>query len=87
MRQLDWPGASSSKSFTILCSTEVEQLVKFDVTESNSLVLGNFIVKQGRKGVPIGGFLLAQLAELWALWREHENLSGDSFDQTTALVN
>ena len=87
MRQLDWLGASSSKTFTILCSAEVEQFVKFDVTECNLLVLGNLILKQGRKGVPIGGFLSAQLAELWALWREHENLSGYSCDQTTTLVN
>ena len=40
----------------------------------------------GPKGVPIGGFLSAQLAELWALWREYVNLSGDSCDLTATLV-
>ena len=92
MRQIDWLGASSSKSFTVLCSTKVlllliEPFVKFDVTECNLLVLGNLILKQGRKGVPIEGFLSTQLAELWALWREYANLSGDSCDQTATLMN
>ena len=26
---------------------------------------------QGGKGVPIGGFLSAQAAEIWAVWKEH----------------
>ena len=76
MRQLDWLGSSSGKSFVVLSPTEVEQFVKFDVTDCNLLVLGGLILKQGRKGVPIGGFLSAQLAELWALWREYVHLSG-----------
>ena len=65
----------------------MEQFVKFDVTKCNLLVLGNLILKQGRKGVRIGGFLSAQLAELWALWREYVNLSGVSCDQTATLLN
>ena len=55
MRQLDWLGASSRKSFTVLSSTEVKQFVESDVTECNLLILGQLILKQGRKGIPIGG--------------------------------
>lgn len=72
MRQLDWLGASSGKSFMVLSSNEVKQFVEFNVTKCNLLVLGQLILRQGRKGVPIGGFLSIQfgrvkLAELWAL--------------------
>ena len=87
MRQLDWLGASLGKSFTVLSSKEVKQFVEFDVTECNLLVVGQRILKEGRKVVPIGGFVSAQLAELWALWREHENLSETSCDQTGTRVN
>ena len=87
MRQLDWLAASSGKSFTVVSSNEVKQFDKFDFTECNLLVLRHLILKQGRKGAPIEGFLSAQLANLWALWREHESLSGDLCDQTATQVN
>ena len=28
------------------------------------------MLAQGGKGIPIGGFISAQAAELWAMWRE-----------------
>ena len=55
MRQLDWLGASSGKRSTVLSSTEMKQYAEFDATKCNLLVLGQLILKQGRKGVPING--------------------------------
>ena len=44
--------------------------VLFDTSQCNLFTLGQLIIKQGAKGVPTGGFLSAQLAEIWAIWRE-----------------
>ena len=43
----------------------------------NLVVLGPLSLRQGLKGVPVGGFLSAQLAELWCMWREWVNMFGD----------
>ena len=45
------------------------------------------IIKQGIKGVPIGGFLSAQLTEIWATWREVPCLFGDSREITETAIN
>ena len=42
---------------------------------------------QGAKGVPIGGFVSAQIAELWAMWRESFFIFGECKGQTCALVD
>ena len=38
--------------------------------------MGPIVLRQGGTGVPIGGFILAQIAELWALWKENTKLRG-----------
>ena len=46
------------------------QFVKWDVHHNTALVIGDLILLQGDKGVPIGGHISTQLAELRALARE-----------------
>ena len=41
---------------------------------------------QGAKGVPIGGFLSARIAELWAMWRGSFFIFGEYKGQTCPLV-
>ena len=41
---------------------------------------------QGAKGVPIGGFVSALMAELWAMWRESFFVFGECKGQTCALM-
>lgn len=76
MKHLDRLGSAASKDFYIVSSDQVLRYVKFDIEDCNLFTLGNLILKQGVKGVPIGGFLSAQLAELWAIWREEMTLFG-----------
>ena len=54
---------------------------------SNLITLGQLIIKQGVKGLPIGGFLSAQLAESWATWREVTYLFGDSRGGVKTSIN
>ena len=49
---------------------EVLRFVDFDLHCNTLLHLGLVILSQGSKGVPIGGFLSAQIAQLWTACRE-----------------
>ena len=51
------------------------------------VVLGQLIRRQGVRGVPIGGFISAQLAEIWAAWREQMVFQTDSPDNVTSEIN
>jgi hypothetical protein len=69
-KDLDRVGSCSSKNFYVLPEHEVVRFVDFDLHCNTLLHLGSVILSQGSKGVPIGGFLSAQIAELCAAWRE-----------------
>ena len=58
-----------------MCSDEVWRYVDWDFLSNKLFVLGPLILRQGLKEVPIGGFVSAQLAELWCLWREWHALT------------
>ena len=75
-KQLDRIGIASSSDFTPIPFQEVKHYVTFDTKFCNLYTLGELILQQGLKGVPIGGFLSAQLAEIWATWREAMFLFG-----------
>ena len=47
------------------------------MTENVFLTIGPIILCQGARGIPIGGFLSAQIAEIWACWKEFTGLFGD----------
>ena len=87
MKHLDRLGSAASKDFYIVSSDQVLRYVKFDIEDCNLFTLGNLILKQGVKGVPIGGFLSAQLAELWAIWREEMTLFGHLRGATEDATN
>ena len=87
LRQRDWIGNSSSKDFNTISPTEVSRYVTFDTKVCNLLTLGPLILKQGLKGAPIGGFLSAQLAEIWATWREVHYLRGKGKTDAQRKVN
>ena len=72
LRHVDWMGKSSGRQFTFFTCREVQRFMKFDTYSCNLVVL-----QQGAKGVPIGGFLLAQLAEIWVMRKESTLLFGD----------
>ena len=77
LKHLDRIGTGSSDQFYNISSAAVLRYVQFELFENELFVLGPVILSQGDKGVPIGGFLSAQISELWALWREAQYAFGD----------
>ena len=86
-RHLDRIGKASSSDFTTMSFEEVRRYVLFDTEFCNLFTIGELIVRQGLKGVPIGGYLSAQLAEIWATWREATFLFGKHKHVTETFVN
>ena len=86
-RHLDRVGTASSSDFTTISFEEVKRYVLFDSEFCNLFTIAEHIIQQGLKGVPIGGYLSAQLAKIWATWREATFLYGDNKHVTETLVN
>ena len=58
------------RTFFVLSEVELLRFVEYDIYYHNLFTIGPLIMHQGAKGVPIGGFVSAPIAELWAMWRE-----------------
>ena len=87
LRHLGRIGIASSNDFYGINFEQVNRYVLFDTSQCNLFTLGELIITQGINGVPIGGFLSAQLAEIWARWGEVTYLFGDSRGVTETSVN
>ena len=68
---LDRIGRSTAAGFTVVHEACVSRFVDFDLDDNVLFTAGGVILAQGGKGVPIGGFISAQAAEIWAIWKEH----------------
>ena len=77
LKELDHLGRSTSKDFHNLSADEVLRYTDFELFYNTLFVLGPLVMCQGGKGVPIGGFLSAQISEIWCLWRAALYLFGD----------
>ena len=77
LKALDRLGTGASHGFHNVTGAEILRYVEFDLHDNVVFTLGPLLMAQGHKGVPIGGFLSAQLAEIWALWREAHYAFGD----------
>ena len=86
LKTLDRIGQASSDGYFLFSEAELLRFVDFDIYNNNVFTMGPIILKQGANGVPIGGFVLAQLAELWAMWRDAHLVFDDFKSQTTLLV-
>ena len=60
-----------------MSADEVLRYSDFELFYNTLFVLGPLVMCKGEKGVPIGGFLSAQMSEMWCLWREALYLFGD----------
>ena len=67
-------GKSSARTFHVVHEDMVKRFLKFNLRGNTLLSLGTMILRQGARGVPIGEFLSAQLAEIWCAWREYRSL-------------
>ena len=75
-KSFDHIGKSTDNMFLVTTVEMLRRFVTFDIQENNLFLLSQVVLQQGTSGVPIGGFLSAQLAELWRLWKEVLALSG-----------
>ena len=68
---LDRIGRSTAPGYTVVREECVSRFVDFDLDNNVLFTAGGVILAQGGKGVPIGGFISAQAAEIWAIWKDH----------------
>ena len=81
-RSLDRLGKSSCEDFFCFESTAVVKYVKWDLFNNTLFCVGPLVMAQGKRGVPIGGFISAQCAELWCIYREHLTLTRNAVEVT-----
>ena len=86
-KALDRLGKASTKGFVIVGQDALERFVDFDLFDNILFTAGAVIVQQNGKGVPIGGFILAQTAGLWAMWKEARLTSDESRNALTSEWN
>ena len=67
-KDLDRAGSCSPVIFTCCPNMKFLRFGDFDLHCNTLLHLGSVMLSQGSKGVPIGDFLSAQIAERWAAW-------------------
>ena len=82
LNELDRLGAASSNHFLVLTRRQVKTYVKFELFDKCFFTMGLLFFLQGTTGIPIGGFLSAQLTELWCIWREVTAMPRDCRVQT-----
>ena len=85
--QRDRVGRASSLDYIVISCDQVLRYVEFDARFCNLFALGPLVFRQGSKGVLIGGYPSAQLAELWAIWREATFLLVPERQATERAVN
>jgi hypothetical protein len=73
-KKLDRMGKAPEKTSISVSLTEVLRYVEWDVFSNTLFVVHTLVLNQGAKGVPIGGFISAQLAEAWCMYKEHLSL-------------
>ena len=86
-KALDRLGKASTKGFVIVSQDALERFVSFDLFDNILFIAGAVILQQNGKGVPIGGFISAPAAELWAMWKEARSTSEESRSALTSKRN
>ena len=84
-KALDRIGKASGTQFFLVSESAVRRFVEFDTRLNNLFTIGRVLLAKGTKGVPIGGFISAQLAEIWAVWKEHEGFFATQADNVAHL--
>ena len=80
-KSLDRIGKAALRDYRTLEQKEVINYVDWDIHENALFSVESLILHQGRQGVPIGGHISAQLAEIWAMSKEMKGLFGAGRDR------
>ena len=86
LKEPDRKGTGSSSNFRSINEAEIKDYVAFDTKSNNLFHVGPTTLRQGLKGVPIGGFLSAQLSEIWAIWREVMWLGQENLPKVAKVI-
>ena len=70
MRMLDRVGHAADRNFRVFSIENVMDYVEWDLNDNTLFTLWGVVMRQAKKGVPIGGYLSAQLMCIWALVQE-----------------
>ena len=71
LKSLDRMGKAAARHFRVVSSAELLSFVEWDMNQNNLFTLWGIVLRQQVKGVPIGGFLSAQLMCLCLLAVEY----------------
>ena len=77
LKHLDRIGTRSSDRSVNISDAEVLRHFRFESFDIELFVIGPVILSQAEKGVPIAGFLSAELSKPWAMWRQSHYVFGD----------
>ena len=68
---LDRIGTATGKNYRVFSLEQVTRFVHWDLHANTLFAVWGVVLLQSERGVPMGGFISAQLMCLWALVREH----------------
>ena len=71
MRLLDRIGTATGRHFRTYTLQEVTYFVNWDLHYNTLFAVWGIVLEQGKRGVPIGGYIIARLMCIWALIQEH----------------
>ena len=83
-KKIDMLGTSTSSDFRQVRGEEVERYLDGDLNHNTLVVMHQLILRQGGKGIAIGGYLSSWAAGLWCLWKEHMAISDIGHKETIA---
>ena len=69
-RHTDRIGKSADSDFTVLSFEQIHKYVVWELYHNTYFCVDQILMRQGERGVPIGGFLSAQLMVLYAIAQE-----------------
>ena len=70
-KSLDHVGEATTRNFRVLTLDDATNLVEWDLYHNTLFEVWGVALRQSKRGVPIGGYLSAQLMCIWALVQEH----------------
>ena len=87
LRKLDKLGRGSSRDYVSVSEEEVLRYVLFDIADDTFLAFGCLILRQGGKGVTIGGSCRPNQRKLWCSWREATCVFGKAKREVESKLN
>ena len=66
LKKLDRIGSATDRNFRVFTLQNVKDFVEWDLFQSTLFTIWGVVLQQAKQGVPIGGYISAQLMCIWA---------------------